>query len=252
VRKRYPILCLILCLILGGCSWWPWGNNDQEATAPAVKTIGVVSVLSDRIAVIDAGNKGWSRQTAFYPLAGWQIDDLASKQATAWLREKGFDARPVSASAGAFSAQALGGPVSDGGWFDRQRPSFTEIIHRSVQPADLDYYLILVEASGSSSIRDLHGIGLVHFSGRPQAFVAYHLFLVDGKSGETIDDVHADAKNDWGDNAALDSPNIDLPKAVWPRQIAAWSPEQQAAFRDAVETELKSSLKATLRRLDLP
>jgi len=250
VLRRYLIVSA--CLLLVACSWWPWGS-DEPAAPPAPKTIGVISVLSSRIAVIDTANSGWSRRTAFYPLADWPIDDLATTQATAWLQQKGFDVRPVTIQPGAFSAQALGGPVTRGDWFDRQRPSFTDIIHRSAQPGDLDYYLILVEGSGSTSVPDLHGIGFVHFSSRPQAFIAYHVFLIDGKSGETLDDVHADADNQWGSaDPAVDAPYTDLPKAIWPRQITAWSPEQQAAFRDGIDAELTSSLKATLRRLDLP
>lgn len=250
--KRYLIVSAFL--LLGACSWWPWGNdNDTPQPAPAPKTIGVISALGDQIAVIDASNHGWAKRTAFYPTTGWAIDDLAVKQVDVWFEKKGFDVRPVTASPGAFSAQALGGPVSPGGWFDRQRPSFTDIIRHSVRPADLDYYLILVEASGSTGLPDLHGIGFVHFSRQPQAVIAYHAFLVDGRSGETLDDVHADAKGGQsGNNQQIDAPNIDLPKATWPQQVTAWSPEQQAAFRDAVETELRVSLKATLRRLDLP
>ena len=251
VLKRCWVLSI--CLLLGACSLWPWGGSDQPSAPPPPKTIGVISVLTGQVAVIDAGNNGWVRQTAVYPLADWQINDLATEQANAWLAKQGYEVRSVTAAPGAFSAKALGGPVAKGGWFDNPRPSFTDLIHRSVQPADLDYYLILVEANASTSVPDMHGIGLVHFSGRPQAFIAYHVFLIDGKSGETLDTIHADAENEsWGSSSAIDGPHIDLPKAVWPKQPANWSPEQQAAFRDGVESELPLSLKATLRRLDLP
>lgn len=248
--KRYLIVST--CLLLGACSWWS-GSNDTPQPAPVPKTIGVISALDGQIVVIDASNHGWARHTAFYPTTGWPIDDLAVKQADAWLAKRGFEVRSVTSSAGAFSPQALGGPVSSGGWFDRQRPSFTDIIHRSVQPPDLDYYLILVEASGSTGLPDLHGIGFIHFSHKPQAVVAYHAFLVDGKSGETLDDVHAEGgAGQSGNNDQIDAPNTDLPKAVWPQQVTNWSAEQQAAFRQAVEAELGVSLKDTLRRLDLP
>ncbi|HVJ40780.1 MAG TPA: hypothetical protein VM639_04755 [Dongiaceae bacterium] len=245
-------LCLLsACLLLSACSWWPWGNGDE--TPPPPKTIGVISVLSDHVTVIDATGQGWMRHRASYPLGSWPIDALATQTATAWLQKKDFDVRPVTVTASAFAADALGGPVARRGWLDRARPNLVDIIHHNVQPADLPYYLLLVEASGSDSIPDLHGIGFVHFSGKPQAFVLYHAFLIDGKSGETIDSFHADADNEsWGESSAIAGPNTDLPKAAWPKQVDAWTEEQQAAFRDAVERELRTSLKSNLPRLDLP
>jgi hypothetical protein len=251
VLKRLCVLSV--CLVLGGCSWWPWGDDTPAPAAPAPKTIGIVSVLSNTIHVIDAGNGGWSRRSEIYPLADWQIDALAEQAAKDWLTQQGFEVRPVVAARSAFGLQALGGPVTRAGWFDRHRPTFGTIIHSSVQPPDLDYYLILVEASASTSVPDMHGIGLVRFSGKPQAFIAYHAFLIDGKSGETLDEVHADAENEhWGDFSAIDGPNVDLPKSDWPRPISDWSAPQQQAFRQAIETELPVSLKATLPRLSLP
>lgn len=251
VLKR--LLVLSACLVVSACSWWPWGSDTPDVT-PEAKTIGVVSMLSDHIAVIDATNSGWARHTAIYPLSGWQVDTLATQQITTWLQHQdGFEVRPVTASAAAFSIQALGGPVNRGGWFGRQRPSLGPVIRSSVQPANLDYYLILVEASGSTSIPDLHGIGLVHFSGKPQAFVLYHAFLVDGKTGETVSEVHADAEDEhWGAFSAIDGPNSDMPKTAWPKDVNTWSADQQTAFRQTVEAELSNSLKVTLPRLDLP
>src|ERR1700742_479897 len=113
VLKRYLILSL--CLLLGACSWWPWGS-DEPQPAPAPKTIGVISALASQIVVIDASNHGWAKRTVFYPLGDWQIDDLAVRQAGAWLAKEGFVVRPVTVSAGAFSAQALGVPVVRGDW----------------------------------------------------------------------------------------------------------------------------------------
>lgn len=250
--KHY--LVLSLCLLLSACSWWPWGGDEQPATAtPATKTIGIISVLSNEIRVIDATNDGWSRRSQVYPLGDWKIDATATQTAKDWLLQQGFDVRPVTAATAAFGLQALGGPVTRKGWFDRHRPEFSTIIRSSVQPADLDYYLILVEASGSSSVPDLHGVGLVRFSRKPRAFVAYHVFLIDGKSGETIDEVHADAENEhWGAFSSVDSPNVELPKSDWPRPISDWSAPQQQSFRQVIENEIAVSLKATLPRLDLP
>ena len=245
------LVLLSICLLLAGCSWWPWGSSVPEVP-PAPKTIGVVSVISGQIAVIDASG-GWTRRSVIYPLGDWRIDQVATDQASAWLQQKDFEVRPVTISAGAFGVRALGGPVNRGGLFGKQRPSFSAIIRSSVQPADLDYYLVLVEASGSTGIPDMHGIGLVHFSGKPQAFVLYHAFLIDGKTGETIDDVHADGNNAHsGLFTDIDGPNTDLPKAAWPHQIDAWSAEQQTAFRDAIVAELTNNLKETLPRLSLP
>lgn len=248
---RLSACLLSACLLLSACSWWPWGGDLDEAPPPP-KTIGVISALSDQVTVIDATG-GWMRHRATYPLDDWPIDALATQEATRWLEKKGFEVKPVSVEKSAFSAQALGGPVSRSDWLDRARPSLVDIIHRNVRPADLAYYLVLVEASGSDSIPDLHGIGFVHFSGKPQAFMLYHALLIDGKSGETIDDLHADPDNaHWGDSAAIAGPNTDLPKAVWPQQVDAWTDEQRAAFRDAVEGALRTNLKVNLRRLDLP
>jgi hypothetical protein len=248
VLKRLFILCT--CLALTACSWWPFG--DSEEAPPSPKIIGVISMLSDHITVIDA-NGGWTRRSAVYPLDGWQVDQLAVQQASEWLQKHDYEPRVLIVNNAAFNAQALGGPVSRSGWLDRTRPDLAAIIRHAAQPADLPYYLVLVEASGSDSIPDMHGIGLVRFSGRPQAFVLYHCFLIDGKSGEIIDNVHADRDSTtWGASAPIAGPNADLPKAAWPKQVDAWSAEQQAAFRDAVESELKTSLRTNLRRLDLP
>lgn len=245
------LIALSLCLVLGGCSWWPWGNDAAEAPPPP-KVVGVISLLSDHVTVIDASG-GWARRSAVYPLAGWQIDQVAEQQASSWLQKHGFEPRSLAVNNAAFKSQALGGPVARRGWADGASPNLGEIIRHNVQPADLPYYLLLVEASGSDSIPDMHGIGLVHFSGKPQAFVLYHLFLIDGKSGAIIDNVHADpAGTTWGAGNPIAGPNTDLPKAAWPKQVDAWSPDQQSAFRDAVEAELKDSLRANLRRLDLP
>ncbi|HEX9448209.1 MAG TPA: hypothetical protein VF920_09515, partial [Dongiaceae bacterium] len=214
--KRY--LVLSICLLLGACSWWPWGGDTPEATTPAAKTIGVVSALSNDIRIIDASNGGWSRRSQVYPLQDWKIDAVAQQTAADWLYQQGFDVRPVVAAPAAFGLHALGGPVARGGWFDRHRPTFGTILHSSVQPADLDYYLVLVEASGSTSVPDLHGIGLIRVSGKPKAFVVYHVFLIDGKSGETLDELHADAENEhWGEFSEVDGPHVDLPKSDWPR-----------------------------------
>lgn len=249
------LIVLSICLLLGGCSWWPWGG-DQEEAPPPPKIIGVISAISDHVTVIDAsGGGGWARRTATYPLGDWQIDQMATNQAAVWLQKQGFDVRPVTVKQAAFKADALGGPVSRGGWLGgSKKPDFAAVVQRNVQPAGLPYYLILTEASGNDGLPDMHGIGLVRFSGRPQAFVLYHVFLVDGRTGATIDDFHADPKGPaWGSaQAQISGPNTDLPKAAWPKQVDAWSSDQQAAFRDAVETEVKASLKANLPRLDLP
>jgi hypothetical protein len=247
-------LVFSLCLLLGACSLWPWGGDDQPAAAtPATKTIGIVSVLSSDIRVIDATNNGWSRRSQIYPLGDWQINAIASQTAKDWLAQQGFDVRPVTVATTAFGLQALGGPVTRKGWFDRHRPEFSTIIRSSVQPPDLAYYLILVEGSGSSSVPDLHGIGLARFERKPRAFVAYHVFVVDGKTGETLDEVHADAENEhWGEFSSVDGPNVELPKSDWPRPISDWSAPQQQSFREAIEHEIVVSLKATLPRLDLP
>jgi len=252
VPRRFIVLSI--CLLLGGCSLWPWGGDNEEAPPPP-RIIGVVSAISDHVTVIDATSAGWARRTAAYPIGNWQIDQLAADQASAWLRKKGFDVRPVAATPAAFKADALGGPVSRGGWLGgSKKPDFATVIQRNLQPAGLPYYLILIEASGNDSMPDLRGIGLVRFSGRPQAFVLYHAFLIDGKTGATIEDIHADPGGTlWGSGPAqINGPNTDLPKAAWPKQVDAWSSDQQAAFRDAIETELKASLKSNLARLDLP
>jgi hypothetical protein len=252
VSKR--LIILSICLLLGGCSWWPWGGDQEDLPSPP-KIIGVISAISDHITVIDAaGGGGWARRTVTYPLGDWQIDQLAADQAGAWLQKKGFEVHPAVANRAAFKADALGGPVSRGGWLGgSKKPDFAALIQRNVQPAGLPYYLILVEASGNDGLPDMHGIGLVRFSGRPQAFVLYHAFLVDGRTGATIDDIHADPKGTvWGSGATqINGPNTDLPKAAWPKQVDTWSSDQQAAFRDAIETEVKASLKANLPRLDL-
>jgi len=252
VSKRF--ITLSICLLLGGCSWWPWGGDGTEPPPPA-RIIGVISAISDHVTVIDASSGGWARRTAAYPLGNWQIDQVAADQATAWLQKRGFEVHPVAASEAAFRADTLGGPVNRGGWLGgSKKPDFAAVIQHNVQPATLPYYLILIEANGNDSMPDLRGIGLVRFSGKPQAFVLYHAFLVDGKTGATIDDIHADPNGTfWGNGPAqINGPNTDLPKAAWPKQVDTWSDDQQAAFRDAVETELKASLKTNLPRLDLP
>lgn len=242
---------LIVCLLLTGCSLWPW-SEDEEAPPPPVPTIGVISALSERINLAQVNELGWEKSSFQFPLDDWRIDETVTSQAEHLLRKRGYDVQPVRYDRQAFSAGALGGPVARGGLLDRKRPALAPIIRAAVQPKDLDLYLVLVEASVPLGALDPHGIGLLRLDSEPTAIALYHAFLIDGHSGETVEDIHAEPLgNGWYQLARVDGPYAELDKSVWPKPITAWRASQRQEFQAKIEELLHASLRRTLDQLDL-
>lgn len=245
-------LCtLIACLLLTGCSLWPW-SEDAGGTPTATPTIGVVSALSERISLAQVNELGWEKSSYHFPLANWRIDETVTAEAERLLRKRGYDVRPIRYDRNAFAADMLGGPVARGGLLDRKRPALTPIIRSAVQPNDLDLYLVLVEASVPLGALDPHGIGLLRLDGEPTAVALYHAFLIDGHTGETVGDIHAEPLgNGWYQLARVDGPYAEMEKSVWPKPITDWTASQRQEFQAKIEELMRSSLRKTLDQLDL-
>ena len=242
---------LIVCLLLTGCSLWPW-SDDEDVVPRAVPTIGVISALSERISLAQVNELGWEKSSYQFPLDGWRIDETVASEAERLLRKRGYDVHPVRYDRKAFSAGALGGPVARGGLLDRKRPALAPIIRDAVQPQDLDLYLVLVEASVPLGALDPHGISLLRLDGEPTAVALYHAFLIDGHTGETVEDIHAEPwSNGWYQLARVDGPYEDVDKSVWPKPITAWTASQRQEFQAKIEKLLHASLRKTLDQLDL-
>lgn len=243
------LTALLACLFLSACSLWPWGNDQAPSPAPP-KTIGVISALSESATLADIGNLGWEKGSMSFPIGDWHLDDQVTDQATLLLRRAGYDVRPLHYAVTDFQARAIGGPVMRGGLFDRKRPDLAPVIRHSVQPNDLDYYLVLVEAGAESGAYQLRGVGLLRQRSAPIGFVLYHAFLIDGHNGEVIADSHADPLgNGWYNLAKIDGPFTDLGKNAWPNPLADWSPEQRQMLRETVLQLLQESLPKTLQQV---
>ncbi|MDY0881896.1 hypothetical protein ACFPL7_20120 [Dongia soli] len=248
MMKRF--CALVICLLLTGCSLWPWSADEETTTA--IPTIGVISALSERITLAQVNSVGWEKSSYQFPLEDWQIDATASSEAERLLRKRGYDVRPVRYDRKAFSANALGGPVARGGLLDRKRPALAPVIRSAVQPNDLDLYLVLVEASVPLGALDPHGVALLRLGGEPTAVALYHAFLIDGHTGETVEDIHAEPLgNGWYQLARVDGPYAEMHKSVWPKPITAWTASQRQDFQAKIEDLLHPSLRKTLDQLDL-
>jgi hypothetical protein len=238
-----PLIALLACLLLPACSLWPWGGDDRPAPAAAPKSIGVISAISEQASLTELGNLGWEKASVSLPIDDWHLDDQVTARAAQALQRAGYDVRPLHYATRDFQATAIGGPVLRGGMFDRKRPDLTPIIRRAVQPNDLDYYLVLVEAAADSGAYRLRGVGLLRQRSAPTAFVLYHVFLIDGHSGEVIADTHADPLGNGGyELQKIDGPFTALSADAWPRPIADWTPAQRQKLRDAVDSLLDQSL----------
>lgn len=249
MKKRF--CTFIVCLLLTGCSLWPW-SEEKKPAPPVVPTIGIVSAISERITLAEVGSLGWEKSTFNFPLGDWPVDAVLVSAASRKLAKRGYRVRPVHYDRQAFAADALGGPVSRGGLLDRKRPALAPIIQAHVQPADLDLYLVFVEASAPVGAVAPHGIGLLRLSGEPHAYALYHAFLIDGHTGETIKDVHAEPMgNGWYQLARIDGPYVEVDKSLWPKPIVSWRAAQRQAFQEKVEELLRDSLPGTLDQLDL-
>ncbi len=250
------LIVLVACLFsLSACSLWPWGGDDTSS-APAQeepagpKTIGVISALSESITLADIDSLGWEKGSISFPIGDWRIDDQATEQATRLLRDAGYDVRPLHYAASKFRAPAIDGPVMRGGVFNRERPNLGPIIRRAVEPNNLDYYLVLVEAGATSGAYTLRGIGLLRQHAVPTAYILYHAFLIDGHSGEAVADFHADPLgNGWYELAKIDGPFTDLGKDAWPKPIASWSAVQRQMLQEAANKLLQESLPNTIRQV---
>ncbi|MET1027914.1 MAG: hypothetical protein ABWY00_12145 [Dongiaceae bacterium] len=244
--KRFATI--LACLALSACSLWPWGGEEQQPAQPAgPRTIGVVSAIGDSITLADVGSNGWQKGSTTVSIESWHIDKTVTDEVTAALQQHNYDVRPVTYDPAKFSAAAIGGPVVRGGIFNRKQPDLGPIARSSVQPGNLDYYLVLVEAGADSGAYRLHGIGLLRQRGGLAAYALYHAFLIDGHSGKTVADVRAEPLgNSWYDTSKIDGPFTSLDMKAWPKPITSSTPEQQQMLHQAVETMLKQSLPRTV------
>jgi hypothetical protein len=245
--KRFATI--LACLLLSACSLWPGGSDERAAPAlpPGPKTIGVISAVSADITLADIGSKGWQKGGYDVPLGSWHIDSDVTDEVTRLLKQRGYDVRPVTYDPAKFSAAAIGGPAVRGDVFNRKRPDLGPIVRSNVQPGNLDYYLVLVEAGADSGAYRLHGIGVLRQRGGVTAYVLYNAFLIDGRSGEIIADVRAEPlSNSWYDTDKIDGPFTSLDMKTWPKSITDWTPEQQQMLHQAVGTMLRQSLPQTV------
>jgi len=244
--KRFATI--FVCLLLSACSLWGGDEPERQAAQPSgPRTIGVISAISSNITLGDIAANGWEKRGYAFPIGAWHIDGLVTDQVTQLLRQHAYDVRPVTYDPAKFGAAAIGGPVMRGNIFDRQRPSLGPIIRSSVQPDNLDYYLLLVEAGAYSGAYRLHGIGLLRQGGSLTGYVLYHAFLIDGRSGEPVADIRAEPLgNSWYVTNKIDGPFTGLAMKVWPKPIVTWTPEQQQTLHEAVETMLQQSLPRTI------
>ena len=66
-----------------------------ETRLQAVKTVGIISAIGDRISVVKTGLTGVANRDQSYPIGSWKIDDLVTQQTAAALSGH-FQVQPVT------------------------------------------------------------------------------------------------------------------------------------------------------------
>jgi hypothetical protein len=92
---RHVVLGLLFLLVLNGCMTAANVGNLPPARASAVKTVGVVSVIGDKLAFGSQGMFRFNNTEGLPDIGNWKIDDFVVGQVKANLRP---DIQVVTAS----------------------------------------------------------------------------------------------------------------------------------------------------------
>jgi len=239
-------MVLLLAASVSGCANFQTGQTKLQA----VKTVGIISGLGDRISVVKTGLTGIANVDQSYPISSWNIDDLIIQQAMAAVSSH-FQVQPVTYARATFAAldkESVVTPVN----LVRGDP-VERLVRTAVSPQGLDAYIVITKAriGFGGGGRKLEGIGLVTHGTLTSSYslvhVLYEVRVIDGRTFDVIEKRTADPLGE-AETLRLQGPSrrVDDLYATF-----NGDPSKDETLRQAVTSLLTASLSATLSDMHL-
>jgi hypothetical protein len=237
---------LFLVVSLSACASF----ESDQAKIKRVKTIGIVSAVSDEFSFTRAGLNGSGEESRHFPILSWQLDDLIVDEATAAIGQQ-FQVQPLTYDRTAFYAprnkKSAVTPVN------LMHGDPLKQLLRTVSPQGLDAYVVIVKSESmiGPSDRTAEGIGAVTYSTLTgtydQIHTLYEIKVFDGHTFKLLETRPA---------APLD--NIDVRRLAGPSKTvdasympSAGDPLQNEKLRATITDMIEQSLRRTLLDLHL-
>jgi len=212
------------------------GDTAHEADLARIKTISVVSGISDEIRFAKTGE--FARGFFAYPIADWNLNQTISNEAKGFLAAR-FAVKRVADVPGYFSE-----PLPLFGMPD------TVVARLRALPADpnTDAYLVITEILKDDYIqrRPIHGLEVLHmstiFTSATQEYCAYAVALVDAHTFETLA---------WREHALMPPGRGFHASDIWADSAAELTAEQRQTIRSEFTKLMTGTLEQTLREMKI-
>ena len=240
-------LCLAAALAVAGCTT----TEVAPEKAAAIKTVGLVSALGEEVRLQHVGLTVFSNDLHTTKL-DWQLDRHVLDRLAQHLGAR-YQIRPVSYD----KAPLLKASTKE--WIHTDRPTLAEALRTTVPAGAVDAYVVVVPTyMGDTAYRTnqhVYGVGAYTrgvFSerSRANAFAAYRIALIDGKTFTSLADTAAliPSTERW---VGEDVPFRPIPSAGLKNRLDDMRREDLAALRDAVVGLLDTSIPYTLKKMKL-
>jgi curli biogenesis system outer membrane secretion channel CsgG len=245
-RRCASFVVLFLAASVSACASFQTGQTKLQA----VKTVGIISGIGDRISIVKTGLTGVANRDQSYPISSWNIDDLVIQQATAALNGR-FQVQPVTYARAGFAElekESVIAPVN----LVRGDP-VKKLVRTEVSPQGLDAYIVITKAKANFGTggRKLEGIGLVTYGTLTTSYsrvhVLYEIRVIDGKTFDVIEKRTAEPLGDT-ETLKLQGPSQRVDDLY---ATSTGDPSKDETLRQAVTSLLTASLSATLSDMHL-
>ena len=211
-------------------------DTVREADLARIKTISVVSAISDKIRFAKAGE--FARGFFAYPIADWNLNQTVSNEAKGFLGAR-FAVKRVADLPGYFFE-----PLPLFGMPD------TVVARLRALPADpnTDAYLVITEIDKDDYIqrRPIHGLEVLHmstiFTSATQEYCSYAVALVDAHTFETLA---------WREHALMPPGRGFRASDIWADSAAELTVEQRQTIRLEFTKLMTGTLEQTLREMKI-
>lgn len=219
--------------------------------AAAIKTIGLVSALGDEVRLQHVGLTVFSNDLHSTKL-DWQLDRHVLDRLAQHIGTR-YQVRPVSYD----KAPLLKASTKE--WIHTDRPTLAEALRATVPAGVVDAFVVVVPTymgdTAYGTNQHVYGVGAYTrgvFSerSRANAFAAYRIALIDGKTFTSLADTAAliPSTGRW---IGEDVPFRPIPSAGLKNRLDDMRREDLATLRDAVVGLLDASIPYTLKKMKL-